>query len=113
MFFFASCFASTLPFLTIAGLLIYNSLRGARWNRGRNRQAGNGAYCSSSVALGTILLFAQVFYRPSFAHVVEVRQQEDADEEDAGDPATIAHPLSRQLRQIRRGEPVERLVLQL
>ncbi len=58
-------------------------------------------------------LFLQVFCRPSIANVVEVKQEEDADEDDEGDPGSVTKQLNRQLKRIRRGEPVERLVLRL
>jgi hypothetical protein len=52
------------------------------------------------------------------AHVLESRQDEaeDADEDDNGDPESTAARLKhfhRQLRRIRRGDPVERLVLRV
>ena len=53
------------------------------------------------------------FHRPSVAYVVEARQEEDADEDDDGEPESLTKQLDRQLRKIRRGEPVERLVLRL
>jgi hypothetical protein len=106
----ACCFAFVLPYLTIAAVLLHNSLRCARWKKRRRRDR---AFCSSSAALGTILLFAQIFYRPSVSHVVEAQQHVDVDEEDSGDPESKARQLSRQLKRIRRGEPVEHLVLRL
>jgi hypothetical protein len=109
--YFAGCFAFSLPFLSIAAILIYNALRRAPWRRSHGRDATPRAFCSSSAVLGTILLFAQIFYRPSTVHAVEARLEVDADEEDSGDPDTAARQLSRQLRQIGRGEPVEQLTV--
>ena len=43
----------------------------------------------------------------------QIRQEEDVDEDDQGGPDTPARRLHRQLRLIRRGEPVERLILKL
>jgi hypothetical protein len=106
----ACCFAFVLPYLTIAAVLLHNSLRCARWKKRRRRDR---AFCSSSAALGTILLFAQIFYRPSVAHVAELRQQVDVDEDDSGDLETPGEVLHRQLRRIRRGEPVGRLRVRL
>jgi hypothetical protein len=54
-----------------------------------------------------------MFYRPSVACAVEARLEVDAEEDDAGDPETPAKALERQLRRIRRGEPVDRLILRL
>jgi hypothetical protein len=58
-------------------------------------------------------LFLQVFHRPSVAHVLEEKQKEDAEENDEGDPENLKKQIDRQLKKIRRGEPVERLVLRL
>jgi hypothetical protein len=111
--FYAGYLAFVLPFLTIAAVLFHFTVRRALWKHRRNRRMPNPAFCPSSAALGTVLLFAQFFYRPSVVHVAEARLQADADEDDAGDPETAARPLHRQLRKIRRGEPVKHLVLRL
>jgi hypothetical protein len=58
-------------------------------------------------------MFLQVIYRPAVAYVIEEKQDEDADAEDGGEPETVNKQLHRQLRRIRRGEPVDRLVLRL
>jgi len=58
-------------------------------------------------------LFVQVFYRPAVDNVIEVKQDEDADEDDEGDPENQKKQLDRQLKRIRRGEPLDRLVLRL
>jgi hypothetical protein len=44
---------------------------------------------------------------------IEASQQEEVEEDDQGDPGTPEGLLNRQLRRIRRGEPVERLELRL
>jgi hypothetical protein len=60
-----------------------------------------------------MLLFTQVYWRPSIDNVIEVKQDEDADEDDEGDPENLKKQLDRQLKMIRRGEPIDRLVLRL
>jgi hypothetical protein len=110
---YAGYLALSLPFLLIVAILLYYCARRAVWKRGKRRTRANPAFCPSSAALGTILLFAQVFYRPSVACVAEVRQEMDVDEDDAGEPETPAGELERQLRRIRRGEREGRLVWRL
>jgi hypothetical protein len=44
---------------------------------------------------------------------IETSEQVEVEEDDQGDPETPEKLLDRQLRRIRRGEPVERLELQL
>jgi len=111
--YYACCFAFVLPYLTIAAVLLHKGIRRARWKHGKNRRRPNPAFCSSSAALGTVLLFAHIFYRPSVAQIVEIRRQIDVEEDDSGDPETPEKLLYRQLRQIRRGEPIGDLVLRL
>jgi hypothetical protein len=66
------------------------------------------------MAMGMALLQVMwLFYRPSAACIVRTQEDEDADEDDEGDPEDLKKQLSRQLKRIRRGEPVERLVLRL
>ena len=111
--FFAGYLAFVSPFLAIAAAWVHFCLRRARWRRRKNTRTPSPVFFSSSTALGTILLFAQMLYRPSIAHVVEIREQVDADEDDTGDAESEAGLLNRQLRQIRHGEPINELVLRL
>ena len=60
-----------------------------------------------------MLLYAQVFYRPSVEYVLEEKQEQDVEEDDQSDPETPEKYLDRQLRRIRRGEPVDQLTLRL
>ena len=56
----------------------------------------------------------RVFYQPDVAYLLEVKLDEDADEDDSGDPDTPEARLKhfhRQLRRIRRGDPIDRLEL--
>ena len=107
-------FAIGAPLLAIAALLLRYCFLRARWRLNRRLGKKDLGFCPSSAALGMAFLFLQVFYRPSISNVVEVKQEdEDADEDDEGDPESLTKQLSRQLKRIRRGEPVERLVLWL
>jgi len=106
-------FAMGAPFLSIGAILVYYQLRRAAWRHNKRRGKKNLGFCPSSSALGMALLFIQVFYRPSIENVIEVKQNEDADEDDDSDPESPTKQLNRQYKQIRRGEPVDRLVLRL
>ena len=83
--------------------------RRQRAGRRRSRFSGYG------LAFGLAFLqFVRTFYQPDLAYIIEVKQEEDADEGDSGDPETPAGRLRhfhRQLRRIRRGETIDRLVL--
>ena len=83
--------------------------RRRRTGRRRSRLSGYG------LALGLAFMqFVRTFYQPDLSYLIEVKQDEDADEDDSGDPETPEGRLRhfhRQLRRIRRGERVDRLVL--
>jgi hypothetical protein len=56
------------------------------------------------------------FWQPDFGNLVESQEADDADEDDSGDPETPEGKLKhfhRQLRRIRRGDPIDRLELRL
>lgn len=104
-------FASASPFLAIFSILVYYQLRRVVWRRRKRLGKLKLGFCPSSFALGMAFLFIQVCYRPSVAHVLETKQDEVTDEDDEGDPDTPKMQLNRQLRKIRRGEPIHGLVL--
>jgi hypothetical protein len=106
-------YAMSAPFLAIGIILVRYCFLRARWRLNQRLGRKNSGFSPSSSALGIAFLFLQVFYRPSVANVVEIKQDEDADEDDEGDPENLKKQLSRQLKRIRRGEPVDRLVLRL
>jgi len=105
--------ASSAPFWAVAAILVHYQVRRAAWRRNRRHGKKIGGFCPSSAALGVALLFLGVFYRPSVANIVEVKLDQEADEDDSGDPDALTKELDRQLRRIRRGEPVENLVLRI
>jgi hypothetical protein len=111
--YYACCVASVLPYLAIPAVLLHNSLRRALWRRGKNLRRPDPSLCSAAAALGTMLLFTQTFYRPSMAYVVEAREPIDEDEDDSGNPDGPDKLLHLQLKRIRRGEPVDRLLIRL
>jgi len=107
--------AGFVSFLAVVVTFFYFCLtrvllrRRQRAGRRRSRFSGYG------LALGLAFLqFVRTFYQPDLSYLIEVKQDEAADEDDSGDPETPAGRLKhfhRQLRRIRRGEPVDRLVL--
>jgi hypothetical protein len=84
------------------------------------RKPANGAGIvkvgpSTPEAVGTALIFLSMAYRPNHAFVAmaQIVEREAEDEDDQGGPDTPQRQLWRQLRRIRRGEPVDRLVWRL
>jgi L-lactate permease len=104
---------SAAPFVLIAGILTWNQIRQLRCLRATRVGKRLFGVQASAVGLGMAFLFLQAFWRPSISHAIEVRQEVDAEDDDEGEPETVEKQLSRQLKRIRRGEVVERLVLRL
>jgi hypothetical protein len=104
---------SAAPFIAIAAILCLYLIRRVPWARSTRRGRRLFGVQPSAVGLGMAFLFLQAFWRPSLSHAIEVRQKADVEEDDEGEPETLAKQLHRQLRRIRRGERVERLVLRL
>jgi hypothetical protein len=84
----------------------HKSMRSGQRSRGGTSAAAN---------LGAAFQFLSMAYRPNHAFVAkaQIQQQEDADEDDDGSPETPVKHLNRQLRRIRRGEPVDHLIWRL
>lgn len=99
-------FAGMVPFLAIVLILAHFAVQRIRWRLG-----WRVGYYPSTFALGVALQFVQVFYRPSVEHVVVEQLDERADEDESGGPEGGRKHVERQLRRIRRGERVERLVV--
>lgn len=97
------------PLLAI--LLIVGHYALCRWMRRRGVRAG---FYHSGAALGMAFQFVQALTAPSVAYVLAEKQKQQQDEDEDGDPlshqARLRH-FHRQLQRIRRGDPVERLVL--
>jgi hypothetical protein len=104
---------SSAPFLVMGAILVHYQLRRAVWRRNLRKSRRLSGFCPSAAAMGMVLVFMQIVWRPSAANFFAAQQEEDADEDDAGDPESLAKQLNQQLKRIRRGESVERLVLRL
>ncbi|WP_348264526.1 hypothetical protein P8935_08325 [Telmatobacter sp. DSM 110680] len=101
------------PFLAILVILAYYYLFRVPWWGNRKLGKRRPRLSPSSAGLGTVILGLTLIYRPRIHYAIEAqqRQVEDADEDDNGDPDTPARHLLRQLRRIRRGEQVDRLIV--
>lgn len=69
----------------------------------------------TSPDLGAALMFLSIAYRPNHAFTAKAQivEHEDQDDDDQGGPDTPQRHLMRQLRRVRRGEPVDTLVWRL
>lgn len=109
-------YAMFLPFVAIVMILVHYMLRRMLFRRRRRLGKLGLGYYPSTFALGMAFQFMQVFTRPSIAYVLVEKQKEEADEDGDGDPdsptARLKH-FHRQLMRIRRGDPIDRLVLRV
>jgi hypothetical protein len=101
------------PFVVIAAILCLYLIRRVPWVRSTRSGRRLFGIQPSAVGLGMAFLFLQAFWRPSLSHAIEVRQKVDVEKDDDGDPEHLTKQLNRQLKRIRRGEPVDQLVLRL
>jgi hypothetical protein len=90
------------------------------WSRHRKKDKQPGpkrsrAGLPAEAGIAAAFQLLSLAYRPNHAFVAkaQIQQQEDADEDDDGAPETPIKHLHRQLRRIRRGEHVDRLVWKL
>jgi hypothetical protein len=105
--------AAMSPFLAIVAILAHYCLRRGMSKARKWRRRTASSFCPSATALGIVLLFVQILYRPTVSYVLEVKQDEETKDDDQGDSETLTRQLGFQLKRIRRGEPVDRLVLRL
>jgi hypothetical protein len=82
-------------------------LYGRRKRLGKRRLGFYPTYTSAGNALQALQGMAE----PRVEHVLAEKFDDDADEDDKGQPEAPEKRLHRQLRRIRRGEKVERLTI--
>lgn len=99
------------PLYAVPLLLVYFCLLRLRWRFRRRLGKKNLGFRPSTADLGCAFQLWQAKYRPTVAHVIEAKQQEDTDEDDDGGPDHPARHLHKQLKRIRHGEQVDRLTL--
>jgi hypothetical protein len=115
LFNFAASFPLIAMWLT-AIVVIASTLKQLIWKGKKPRkQRRRIRFSARNAAIGLSFLPLSIIYQPSLVEVVkgEIRQQEDADDDESGDPDSPQKHLLRQLRRIRRGEKVETLSLRL
>jgi hypothetical protein len=103
-----------IPFVAISLILVHYFLVRVGLRQRKRPGKKHSRIYSCCLAMGmTFLQVMWLFYRPSAISLLEAQQDEDADEDDDGDPESLNKQLHRQLKKIRRGETVDRLVLRL
>jgi hypothetical protein len=91
-------------------LVVY--LQRARW-RGGQRRGRRVRFYPTNMMLGLALQSLQVFAHPEVDHILREKYADESEEDDEGDPDDPQKVLARQLRRIRNGETVDRLLVPL
>lgn len=99
------------PLYAVPLLLVYFCLLRLRWRIRRHLGKKNLGFRPSTADLGCAFQLWQAKYRPTVAHVIEAKQEEDTDEDDDGDPDHPTRLFDKQLKRIRQGEQIGRLTL--
>jgi hypothetical protein len=101
------------PYLAVVVLLCTFYLKRAWWKLRRRTKPEYAGFCPSSSSLGNALHTLQIFTRPTIAHVLQEKYDEDMEDDGDGGPDDPARHLKRQLKRIRRGERVDVLTVRL
>ena len=106
--------AGFLMFVPMVVALIVFSLSRIGLGQRKHRTALQSRIYSMCLTAGIgFLQFVQTFYQPNLSNVIAAIEEDDADEDDQGDPDSPHKHLNRQLKKIRRGEHLERLEVRL
>ena len=84
-------------------------LRRFLWRRKRRRGKATPGFYPTFTSAGNALHHLQAITQPRVQHVLEEKFDDEADDDDEGEPVSPEKHLHRQLRRIRRGEEIERL----
>lgn len=97
--------------LVAAGLRVFRSANRNQEHQSSIVRVGSGG----PEAVAAALMFLSTAYRPSLEFVAkaEIQEHEDADDDEEAGPDSPGKHFQRQLRRIRNGESLDRLVLRL
>jgi hypothetical protein len=81
------------------------------WRRRKRLGKRNPGFFPTLTSAGNALqtLQVQIMAQPQAQYVLEEKQDDEAEDDDEGEPSDPEKHLHRQLRRIRRGEKIERL----
>lgn len=115
LFTFIASFPLIAMWLTAIGVLASTVKQLIRKEKQPGKRHRRIRFSARNAAMGLSFLPLSIIYKPSLIEVAkaEIRQKEDADEDDNGDPDSPHKHLLRQLRRIRRGERVELISVRL
>ena len=86
-------------------------LRRLLWARRKRQGKRNLGFFPTYTSAGNALQALQAIAQPRADYVLAEKFDDEADDDDEGEPDSPEKQLHRQLRRIRRGEKVERLTI--
>jgi hypothetical protein len=102
-----------VPLLGVPAFLLIFYFRRAIWRQKKRPGRKHLGFSTSTFTLGIALQHLQALTHPNVEYVIQEIYDEAADQDDQGDPDDPKTQLKRQLRRIRLGQPVDRLILRL
>ena len=108
----AAFFVAT-PYVAVVVLLCTFYLKRAWWKLRRWTKPEYAGFYPSASSLGNAFHSLQTFTRPTIAHVLQEKYDEDMEDDGDGGPDDPTRQLNRQLKRIRRGERVDTLTVRL
>jgi hypothetical protein len=104
-------FFIAVPILVVPAFLLALLLQRAASTRRRLGKRGRRGHSALVFSLGLAMQNLEALIYQDVEHVITATYDEDEDENGQGDPDDPAAHLNRQLRRIRRGEPVDSLIV--
>jgi hypothetical protein len=98
-------------YLIVFSCCIVFFLRRFLWRWRKRRGKRNPGFYPTYASAGNAIQALQAMAQPTVEYVLEEKLEDQAEDDDNGEPDTPEKLLHRQLRQIRRGEKVERLTV--
>jgi hypothetical protein len=98
-------------YLFVFSCCIVFFLRRFLWRRRKRRGKRNLRFYPTYASAGNALQALQAMAQTGAEYVLEEELEDQAEDDDNGEPDSPEKLLNRQLRQIRRGEKVERLTV--
>jgi hypothetical protein len=106
--------AQICPALVLLIFYLRCAVRRRGKRRARTRSGGDHpGFSASTFSLGMALQNMEMLIRPGVEYTIQEIYDEDAEQDGEGNPDDPSVLLHRQLRRIRRGEPVERLTVRM
>lgn len=109
----AIAIVAAAPLLVIPVSFLVFYFQRAIWRQSNCQRGPNSGFSPSTFTLGIALQHLDRFTHPSVEYIIQETYEEDADEDGQHDLDDPKLQMKRQLRRVRLGESVDRLILRL